>query len=268
MHGASANSLAFVLREHVMSLFDMTGKVAIVTGASRGIGESIARAFADAGAKVVVASRKIDGVTAVAQSIGDAAHPVAAHTGKEADCNHLVEAALAKFGKVDVLVNNAATNPYFGPLLGIDEAAWDKTFEVNLKGYFWMIRAVANHLTSRGAPGSIVNLASVAGLEAAPLQGLYGATKAAVISMTKTLAYELGPSRIRVNALCPGLIETRFASAIVQNEDLLRTVVSKTPLARHGQPSEIAGGALYLASDAASFLTGHSLVIDGGMTIC
>jgi NAD(P)-dependent dehydrogenase (short-subunit alcohol dehydrogenase family) len=251
-----------------MSLFDMTGKVAIVTGASRGIGEAIARAFAEAGAKVVVASRKIDGVTAVAQSIGDAAHPVAAHTGKEADCNRLVEAALAKFGKVDVLVNNAATNPYFGPLLGIDEAAWDKTFEVNLKGYFWMIRAVANHLTSRSAPGSIVNVASVAGLEAAPLQGLYGATKAAVISMTKTLAYELGPSKIRVNALCPGLIETKFASAITANDDLLRAVTAKTPLARHGQPSEIAGGALYLASDAASFLTGHSLVIDGGMTIC
>src|SRR5580693_804595 len=200
----------------------MSGKVAIVTGASRGIGEAIARAFAAAGGKVVVASRKIDGVTAVAQSIGDAAHPVAAHTGKEADCNHLVEAAIAKFGKVDVLVNNAATNPYFGPMLGIDEGAWDKTFEVNLKGYFWMIRAVTNHLTSRGAPGSIVNVASVAGLEAAPLQGLYGATKAAVLSMTKTLAYELGPSKIRVNAVCPGLIDTKFAQAIVKNEDLVR----------------------------------------------
>lgn len=250
------------------SLFDMTGKVAIVTGASRGIGEAIARALAGAGAKVVVASRKIDGVTAVAESIGDAAHPVAAHTGKESDCKNVVDETVRRFGKVDVLVNNAATNPYFGPMLGIDEAAWDKTFEVNLKGYFWMIRSVANHLVSRGAPGSVVNVASVAGLEAAPLQGLYGATKAAVLSMTKTLAYELGPSKIRVNALCPGLIETKFASAIVQNEDLLRTVVSKTPLARHGQPSEIAGGALYLASDAASFLTGGSLVIDGGMTIC
>jgi NAD(P)-dependent dehydrogenase (short-subunit alcohol dehydrogenase family) len=251
-----------------MSLFDMTGKVAIVTGASRGIGEAIARALADAGAKVVVASRKIDGVTAVAQSIGAAAHPVAANTGKEAECAQLVEAAIAKFGKVDVLVNNAGTNLHFGPLLGIEEGAWDKTFQVNLKGYFWMIRAVANHLTSRGAPGSIVNMASVTGVEAAPLQGLYGATKAAVISLTKTLAFELGPSNIRVNAICPGLIETKFASVMTQNPDMLRMITAKTPLGRHGQPSEIAGGALYLASDAASFLTGHSLVIDGGMTIC
>jgi NAD(P)-dependent dehydrogenase (short-subunit alcohol dehydrogenase family) len=248
--------------------FDMTGKVAIVTGASRGIGEAIAHAFANAGAKVVLASRKIAGVTAVAQAIGDAAHPVAAHTGKEADCKNLVEEAVRKFGKVDVLVNNAATNPYFGPMLGIDEAAWDKTFEVNLKGYFWMIRSVVSHLVARGAPGSLVNVASVAGIEAAPLQGLYGATKAAVISMTKTLAYELGGSGIRVNALCPGLIETKFAQAIVQNDDLRKTVTAKTPLGRHGQPNEIAGGALYLASDAASFLTGHALVIDGGMTIC
>jgi NAD(P)-dependent dehydrogenase (short-subunit alcohol dehydrogenase family) len=248
--------------------FDLTGKVAIVTGASRGIGEAIARALAAAGAKVVVASRKIDGVTAVAASIGEAAHPVAAHTGKESDCKNLVDETVRRFGKVDVLVNNAATNPYFGPMLGIDEAAWDKTFEVNLKGYFWMIRGVANHLVSRSAPGSIVNVASVAGIEAAPLQGLYGATKAAVISMTKTLAYELGASKIRVNAQCPGLIETKFAAAIVQNDDLLRTVTAKTPLGRHGQPSEIAGGALYLASDAATFLTGHALVIDGGMTIC
>jgi NAD(P)-dependent dehydrogenase (short-subunit alcohol dehydrogenase family) len=193
---------------------------------------------------------------------------VAAHTGKQADCDHVVEAAIAKFGKVDVLVNNAATNPYFGPMIAIDEAAWDKTFEVNLKGYFWMIRAVVRHLTTRGAPGSIVNMASVAGVEAAPLQGLYGATKAAVISMTKTLAYELASSNIRVNAICPGLIDTRFAQAIVHNEDLVREVTKKTPLARYGRPDEIAGGALYLASDAASFLTGQALVIDGGMTIC
>ncbi|MGO8999351.1 MAG: glucose 1-dehydrogenase [Polyangiaceae bacterium] len=252
----------------VPSSFSMDGKVAIVTGASRGIGEAIARELARAGAKVVVASRKIDGVTAVAESIGDAAHPIAAHTGKEADCTRLVEAAVQRFGKVDVLVNNAATNPYFGPMLGIDEGAWDKTFEVNLKGYFWMIRAVVSHLTAKGAPGSIVNVASVAALEAAPLQGLYGATKAAVVSMTKTLAYELAGSKIRVNALCPGLIDTKFAAAIIQNEDILREVTKKTPLGRYGRPEEVAGGALYLASDAASFLTGQLLVIDGGMTTC
>jgi NAD(P)-dependent dehydrogenase (short-subunit alcohol dehydrogenase family) len=253
---------------NVPASFSMTDKVAIVTGASRGIGEAIARELARAGAKVVVASRKIDGVTAVAESIGEAAYAVAAHTGKEADCKRLVDAAVEHFGKVDVLVNNAATNPYFGPMLGIDEAAWDKTFEVNLKGYFWMIRSVVSHLTSRSAPGSIINVASVAALEAAPLQGLYGATKAAVVSMTKTLAYELASAKIRVNALCPGLIDTKFASAIVQNEELLREVTKKTPLARYGRPEEVAGGALYLASDAASFLTGQSLVIDGGMTTC
>ena len=203
MGASPANSDGFRATRDVHELLRHDGQGGDRDGASRGIGESIARALAGAGAKVVVASRKIDGVTAVAESIGANAHAVAAHTGKEADCKHLVEAAIAHFGKVDVLVNNAATNPYFGPMLGIDEAAWDKTFEVNLKGYFWMIRGVVGHLTARSAPGSIINVASVAGLEAAPLQGLYGATKAAVISMTKTLAYELGPSKIRVNALAP-----------------------------------------------------------------
>jgi NAD(P)-dependent dehydrogenase (short-subunit alcohol dehydrogenase family) len=248
--------------------FSLDGKVAIITGASRGIGEAIARAFAGSGAQVVVASRKIDGVTAVAESIGSAAHPVAAHTGKEADCKALVAATIARFGKVDLLVNNAATNPYFGPMLGIDESAWDKTFEVNLKGYFWMIREVVSHIVGRSAPGAVVNVASIAGMEAAPLQGLYGASKAAILSMTKTLAYELAPAKVRVNSLCPGLVDTKFASAIVQNDDLRDTITKKTPLARYASPEEMAGGAVYLASDAASFLTGQALVIDGGMTIC
>ena len=141
-------------------------KVAIVTGASRGIGEAIARCFADNGAKVVLAARKIEGLTAVADSInagGGIAHAVAAHTGREADCAALVEAAVAKFGKVDVLVNNAATNPYFGPMVDVDEGAWDKTFEVNVKGYFWMTREVVKHLRSREAPGSILHVASSPG---------------------------------------------------------------------------------------------------------
>jgi NAD(P)-dependent dehydrogenase (short-subunit alcohol dehydrogenase family) len=243
------------------------GKVAIVTGGSRGIGEAIARALADNGAKVVVASRKIEGLSAVADSIGQGrALAVAAHTGKEADCVRLVEETVRRFGKVDVLVNNAATNPYFGPMIDIDEGAWDKTFEVNLKGYFWMAREVARHLRGREAPGSIVNISSVTGLEAAPLQGVYAMTKAAIISMTKTLAYELAANKIRVNAIAPGFIETRFSSAIVANETLAAEVLRKTPLGRVGTPDEIAGGALYLASDSASFLTGHTLVIDGGMT--
>jgi NAD(P)-dependent dehydrogenase (short-subunit alcohol dehydrogenase family) len=149
----------------------------------------------------------------------------------------------------------------------VDPGAWDKTFEVNLKGYFYMAREVAQHLIARSAPGSIVSVASVAGVEAAPLQGVYGMTKAAVISMTKTLAYELASSKIRVNSIAPGLVKTRFAAAITENADLSAEVMKKTPLGRTGTPDEIAAGALFLASDAAGYLTGHCLVIDGGMTV-
>jgi NAD(P)-dependent dehydrogenase (short-subunit alcohol dehydrogenase family) len=252
----------------MLAPISLEGKVAIVTGGSRGIGEAIARAFVANGARVAIAARKIDALEKIAASLGDRALPLAAHTGKEADCVALVQKTVERFGKVDVLVNNAATNPYFGPMLGIDEGAWDKTFEVNLKGYFFMAREVARHLTNRDAPGAILHVASVAGVEAAPLQGVYGMTKAAVISMTKTLAYELARSKIRVNAIAPGLIDTRFASAIVSNADLVAEATRKTPLGRYGTPDEIAGAAVYLASDAASFLTGQTIVIDGGMTIC
>ncbi len=245
----------------------LENKVAIVTGASRGIGEAIARTFAAAGAKVVCASRKIEGVSAVASSIGASAHAVAAHTGKEDDCAALVRAAVDKFGKVDVLVNNAATNPYFGPFLDVDQGAWDKTFEVNVKGYFWMTREVVKHLRAREAPGSIIHMASVAGLIASPAQGVYAMTKAAILSMTKTMAYELAGNKIRVNAIAPGFVDTKFAAAVLKNDVLLDEVLRMTPLKRYGQPDEIAGGALYLASDSASYLTGHTLVIDGGMTI-
>jgi NAD(P)-dependent dehydrogenase (short-subunit alcohol dehydrogenase family) len=244
----------------------LEGKVAIITGASRGIGEAIARVFASSGARVVLAARKAEALEKVAISIGEAAHPVTAHTGKEEDCKRLVSEAVKRFGAVDVLVNNAAANPYFGPLIDAEMGAWDKTFEVNTKGYFWMSREVARHLRGREAPGAIVNVASVTGLEAAPMQGIYGMTKAAVISMTKTFAYELASSRIRVNAVAPGLVETRFSSAIVQNEAIVSEVVRKTPLGRYATPDEIAGGVLYLASDSARFVTGHTLVIDGGMT--
>ncbi|MBX3218124.1 MAG: glucose 1-dehydrogenase [Labilithrix sp.] len=245
----------------------LEGKVAIVTGASRGIGEAIARTFAANGARVVCASRKLEGVTAVASSIGDAATAVAAHTGREDECVALVRTAIELFGKVDVLVNNAATNPYFGAILDVDEGAWDKTFEVNTKGYFWMSREVARHLRERKAPGSIINMASVAGIVASPLQGVYAMTKAAVISMTKTLAYELAPSQIRVNAIAPGFVDTKFAAAVLKNDALLDEVLKMTPMKRYGQPDEIAGCALYLASDSASYLTGQAIVIDGGMTI-
>jgi NAD(P)-dependent dehydrogenase (short-subunit alcohol dehydrogenase family) len=228
----------------------------------------MARAFVAAGAKVVVAARKAEGVQAVAESIGPAALGVAAHTGKEADCVSLVDRAVKHFGRVDVLVNNAATNPHFGPLMTAEAGAWDKTFEVNLKGYFWMSREVAKHLVARGAPGAIVNVASIVALVAAPMQGIYGMTKAAVVSMTKTLAFELAPSNIRVNAIAPGLVDTRLASAIVHDGDLVKRFTDRTPLGRYAQPDEIAGGAVYLSSDAAKFVTGHTLVIDGGMTVC
>jgi NAD(P)-dependent dehydrogenase (short-subunit alcohol dehydrogenase family) len=250
----------------------LEGKVAIITGGSRGIGEAIARTFAAHGARVVLAARKPDAVVAVAASI-EADHGkgralgLPAHTGKEDECVRLVRETIERFGQVDVLVNNAGTNPYFGPFLQAEMGAWDKTFEVNLKGYFWCAREVAKHCIDRNAPGSIVSIASVAGLMATPLQGIYGATKAAVVSMTKTLAVELAPSKIRANAIAPGFIDTRLASAILKNDELLKHVLERTPMRRYGTPDEIAGGALYLASDAASFLTGHTLVIDGGMTI-
>jgi NAD(P)-dependent dehydrogenase (short-subunit alcohol dehydrogenase family) len=250
----------------------LEGKVAIVTGGSRGIGEAIARAFVAHGARVVIASRKPEGVAAAAEAIAkdhgaDLVLAVAAHTGKEADCCRLVQEAIAAFGKVDVLVNNAGTNPYFGPLLNAENAAWEKTFDVNLKGYFWCAREVARHCLGREAHGAIINVASVAGLVASPMQGVYSMTKAAVISMTKTLAVELAQSKIRVNAIAPGFVDTRLASAILKSDELLKHVIDRTPMGRYGTPDEIAGGALYLASDAASFLTGHTLVIDGGMTI-
>lgn len=251
-------------------LIQLADKVAIVTGASRGIGESIALAFARAGAKVVLAARKPDALEAVAARIareGGQALAVAAHTGKLDDVKRLVAQAVAAFGKVDVLVNNAATNPYFGPMMDVEDAAWDKTFEVNARGYFFATREVVRHLMARNAKGAIVNVASVAGLRAAPMQGVYGMTKAAVISMTQTLATELGAAGIRVNAIAPGLVETKFAAALVSNDEIRSLVTGRTPLGRHAQPDEIAGAALYLASDASSFVTGHTLVVDGGLTV-
>lgn len=245
-------------------------KVAIVTGASRGIGEAIARAFARSGAKVVLASRKIEGLRAVEAAIreeGGEAYAHACHTGRREQVEALVEAAVQRYGKVDVLVNNAATNPYFGPMMGIEEAAWDKTFEVNVKGYFYAARAVARHLVARNAPGSIINVASVAGLLAMPLQGVYAMTKAAVISMTKTLAVELGPANVRVNAIAPGLVDTKFASALTTNAEILKTVLERTALKRVAQPHEIAGIALLLASDAGAYCTGATVVVDGGWTL-
>jgi len=242
-------------------------KVAIITGASRGIGAAIATQMAEEGAKVVLVSRKIEGLQAVADEIrgnGGDATPIAGDPEQRQD---MLDQALKAYGKVDILVNNAATNPHFGPMLSIDERAWDKTFEVNVKGYFGMIQLVANHLRQRRAKGSIVNIASVAGTMGAPMQGVYGMTKAAVISMTKTLAMELGGVGIRVNAIAPGLIETKFAQVLVDNDAIRSSIVDRTAAGRVGQPRDIAGGAVFLASDESDYLTGDVMTIDGGWTL-
>ncbi len=246
--------------------FTLIDRVIVVTGASRGIGEAIARAAAGAGARVVLAARKqegLDGVAATIRSEGGTALAIATHTGKPDDVAAMFAKAAAEFGNIDGLVNNAATNVYFGPMLGIDEPAWDKIFEVNVKGYFNCVRAFAAH--NKGG-GSVVNIASVAGLRAAPLQGVYGMTKAAVISMTQSLATELGPGGIRVNAIAPGLVETRFAQVLVDDEAIRGHFVGRTALGRHAQPDEMAGTAVYLLSPASSYVTGQTIVVDGGMT--
>jgi NAD(P)-dependent dehydrogenase (short-subunit alcohol dehydrogenase family) len=248
----------------------LQGKVAIVTGASRGIGEAIAWTYAKAGAKVVLAARKLEGLEAVAESIraeGGEAFAKPTHTGRPEECEALVSESIARFGKVDVLVNNAAANPYFGPMMNVEWGAWDKTFEVNVKGYFALARAVSQHLMGRGAGGSIVQVASVVGLQGSPFQGVYAMTKAAVLSMTKTLAMELGGEGIRVNAIAPGLVETRFASALTSNDEIRNEVLNQLALKRIGQPEDIAGAALFLASDASSYVTGSTMIIDGGWTV-
>ncbi|MFO0685799.1 MAG: glucose 1-dehydrogenase [Sandaracinus sp.] len=248
----------------------LENKVALVTGASRGIGEAIATTFAEAGAKVVLASRKLESLKEVEAKIraaGGDATSIACHTGSREQVEALVKGAIDAYGRVDVLVNNAATNPYFGPMLSVEEAAWDKTFEVNVKGYFYAARAVAQAAIARGAPASIVNVASVAGVMAMPLQGVYAMTKAAVISMTKTLAAELGPANVRINAIAPGLVETKFASALTTSPEISKMVLDKMALKHFAKPQDIAGLALLLASDQSSYMTGECVVIDGGWTL-
>jgi NAD(P)-dependent dehydrogenase (short-subunit alcohol dehydrogenase family) len=252
-----------------MASFDLSTKTVIVTGASRGIGAAIATTCAEHGARVVLAARKLEPLEALAQELrgrGHQALAVACHTGKPEDVRGLVARAVEHFGAVDALVNNAATNPYFGPLLDTEDGAWDKTFEVNLKGYFVASREVARHLIARGAPGSIVNIASIMAMVGAPMQGVYGMTKAAIVSMTKTMAVELGHQHIRVNAVSPGLVETKFASALLASDMISKPVIERTPLGRVGQPDDIAGAVAYLVGDASRFVTGQNFVLDGGYT--
>jgi NAD(P)-dependent dehydrogenase (short-subunit alcohol dehydrogenase family) len=249
-------------------LFSLDGNVAVVTGASRGIGEAIARALGAAGAKVVLGARKIEPLEKVradleARQVEALAIPC--HTGKLEDIDRLMKAAIDRFGKIDILVNNAATNPYFGPMLQMEWPAFDKTFEVNVRGYFACARAVATHLIERGGKGSIINVASILGLEGGPLQGAYAMTKAAVVSMTKTLAIELGAQGVRVNAIAPGFIDTRFSAALVESDEISKRILERTPMQRIGDPDDVAGLAVFLASDAARFVTGATFLADGGL---
>jgi NAD(P)-dependent dehydrogenase (short-subunit alcohol dehydrogenase family) len=249
--------------------FDIRGKVAIVTGASRGIGQAIAEAFAESGVKVVVSSRKQESVDEVVSAIkakGGEAHGIAAHNGDKAALQALVQATVDTFGTVDILVNNAATNPHFGPILDAEDSMWQKTIEVNLMGNVWLTQAVVNVMREKGG-GKIINVASINGLRPGRWQGIYSITKAGVISLTQTLAMELASDNILVNAIAPGLVKTKFARAIWENEMLLNPILDRTPLGRMGEPEDIVGLALYLASPASNFATGQVFVVDGGMTV-
>ncbi len=250
----------------------LEGKTAIVTGASRGIGRAIAEAFVREGADVVIASRKQASLDEVVDEVSALGHPGriagrACHTGDADQIAELVSWAEDEFSTPTILVNNAATNPYFGPMLDVEWSAWDKTFEVNVKGYFEMTRQVARRLIERELPGSIVNVSSVYGLKGAPLQGVYAMTKASVVSMTQTLALELGGYGIRVNAICPGLVETKFAKILTETPMISDHYCQRAALNRWGQPEELAGIALFLASNEANYVTGQSHVIDGGFLI-
>ncbi len=249
-------------------LIHVEGKVAVITGGSRGVGKAIAKAFVDHGAKVLIGARKPEGVAETVKELGaDNVLGVPFHAGEVESCHKFVQAAIDKWGKVDVLVNNAATNPYYGPAINCEPWAWQKTLDVNLRGYFECARAVAKHLLERKAPGSIINISSIQALLGARDEALYAMTKAAVISLTKTLAVELGPNQIRVNSLCLGLVDTRFAAALVNDAPLLKQVESRMALKRIGKPEDLAGPALLLASDAAAWVTGSIFVVDGGESI-
>ena len=250
-------------------MLDLHDKVAIITGASRGIGEAIAMAYAQAGAAVVLTSRKIENVGPVAEQIraaGGRAIAIAAHAGQQDQIEMVVERALAEFGRVDIAVNNAGTNPHFGPILTADGSHWDKIFEVNVKGYFFTAKAVAPIMKQQGG-GKIINVASIAGINPGPMMGVYSTSKAAVIMLTKVLAAELGPDNIQVNCIAPGFIKTKFSAALWTNPQLKAMLEKMTPAGRIAESEEVTGAALYLASDASSFTTGAVLVVDGGVSL-
>jgi len=248
--------------------FNLEGRVAVVNGASRGLGSAIAEGLAEHGAHVVLSSRRQADLDREAERINQRwpgrAAAIAAHAGREADLRNLVDRVMRVHGRIDILVNNAGTNPHFGPLLDAELAAWDKTFEVNLRGYFILTKLVVKaSMEARG--GAIVNIASTGGLRPSPGLGVYDITKAGVVMMTRQLARELG-GRVRVNCIAPGLFRTRFAEALWGNEVIRERYLASHPMGRIGEPEEIAGAAVFLASDAAGYVNGEVLVIDGGGT--
>lgn len=249
------------------TLFDLDGKIAFVSGASRGIGAAIAHLLAQQGAHVIVSSRRIESceeVVATITAAGGKATAMACHIGEMEQISAVFAQIREQFGRLDILVNNAAANPHFGNILDTDLGAFQKTVDVNIRGYFFMSVEAGKLMREHGG-GSIINVASVNGVSPGQLQGIYSVTKAAVISMTKAFAKDCASFGIRCNALLPGLTDTKFASALTSNETILKHALQIIPLKRVANPSEMAGAVLYLASDASSYTTGTTLTVDGGM---
>ena len=241
-------------------------KVVLITGASRGIGEAIAHQFAEQGAQVIVSSRSQEGIDAVAEKIkanGGQAVGIPCHNGDKASREALIQQTVDQFGRLDVMINNAAANPYFGNVLDMGFAAIQKTIEVNIEGYFHMSQLAGQQMREQKS-GVIINTSSVNGRISGYNQSLYSASKAAIISMTESFAKECAPFGIRVNAVLPGLTDTKFASALTQNEAMLKMILPQIPLGRVAQPEEIAPAYLFLASEQAKYITGVSLPVDGG----
>lgn len=247
--------------------FSLEGKIALITGASRGIGEAVAKTLSENGAHCILASRKIETLEVVVDKIkdsGGSAEAIACNMGYLDQINELMTTIEKKHGRLDILINNAAANPYFGEMINAEEWAWDKINDVNLKAPFFLTQAAAKMMKETGG-GAVVNVSSINGVRPAPFQGIYSVTKAALTCMTQAFAKELAPYNIRVNALLPGLTDTKFSSAITANEEIKNMVVSQIPVQRAAQPSEMAGAVLFLVSEASSYTTGSCITCDGGM---